>query len=74
MVKVMIKNHHTVKLKKISVRNTISKFNSLKIQAVLSDLAKKGRPSNIYDEDKTWLKKNLIKAQGLGYEKELWTT
>jgi transposase len=63
-----------VKLNKNSVRNTISKFNSMGIQAALSDLARKGRPANIDDEDKAWIKSQAcVKPKDLGYARELWT-
>jgi transcription initiation factor IIE alpha subunit len=41
-----------VSLNKNSVRNTISKFTSMGLQASLSDLRRSGRPAIIGDDDK----------------------
>lgn len=63
-----------VGLNKNSVRNTISKFNSMGIQAALADLARKGRPANIGDEDKAWLKGQAsVRPREFGYPGESWT-
>jgi transposase len=63
-----------VKLNKNSVRNTIAKFTSMGIQAALSDLARKGRPAIITDEDVAWLKSQAcVKPKEFGYAQELWT-
>jgi transposase len=65
---------NAVNLNKTSVRNTISKFTSMGLQAALSDLPRQGRPAQIDDEAKTWLKSQAcIKPKDLGYAQELWT-
>jgi transposase len=63
-----------VSLNKNSVRNTISKFTSMGLQASLSDLGRSGRPAIIGDDDKAWVKNQAcIKPKDLGYAQELWT-
>jgi transposase len=63
-----------VSLNKNSVRNTISKFSAMGVDAALTDLAREGRPSVIGDDDIAWVT-NLacIKPKDLGYAQELWT-
>jgi transposase len=63
-----------VNLNKNSVRNTISKYNSMGLTAALSDLARSGRPALIGDDAKAWLiSQACIKPKELGYAQELWT-
>jgi len=63
-----------VGLNRNSVRNTISKFGSLGIEAALGDLARPGRPALIGDDDKAWLISiACTKPKDLGYAQELWT-
>lgn len=63
-----------VNLNKNSVRNTISKFITMGMDAALSDLARSGRPRTIDDEAKAWLKSQAcMKPKELGYAQELWT-
>jgi transposase len=62
-------------LNKNSVRNTISKFLSLGMDAALGDLARPGRPAVIDDEARTWVKSlACTKPKELGHAQEMWTS
>jgi len=64
-----------VGLNKNSVRNTISKFLSLGLDAALSDLARQGRPALIGDDAKAWVVScACTKPKGLGLAQEMWTS
>jgi transposase len=61
-------------LNRNSVRNTISKFLALGLDAALEDLARPGRPTVIGDEAKVWVKSQAcIKPKEQGYAQEMWT-
>lgn len=63
-----------VQLHKNSVRNTISKFLLMGVQAALSDLSGRGRPAVIDDDAKAWLvSQACVKPKDIGYPQELWT-
>jgi transposase len=62
-----------VRLNKNSVRNTISKFHSMGLEAALSDLARSGRPTLINADAKAWVKSQVcVKPKKFGYAQELW--
>jgi transposase len=63
-----------VGLHRNSVRNTISKFLALGLEAALSDLARPGRPAVIGDDAKAWVKSRACaKPKEQGYAQEMWT-
>lgn len=63
-----------VKLSRPSVLLCIKKFNQAGLEAALSDGARQGRPSQISDDEKTWIR-NLAcqKPIDFGYAQELWS-
>ena len=57
-----------------SVSNCISKFRAAGVEAALEDSARRGRPSIIVDDEKTWIISIACqKPTVFGYAQELWT-
>jgi transposase len=63
-----------VGLNKNSVHATIGKFFSMGLEGALTDMARRGRPTTITDEDRAWLvSQACTKPKDFGYAQELWT-
>lgn len=64
----------TAGLSRKAVYDVIKKFTDMGMDAALSDLARKGRPPVISDEEKAWVVSVACqKPKDIGYAQELWT-
>jgi transposase len=63
-----------LKLGVITVANCLNKYHEMGVEGALTDLARRGRPAVISDEEKAWVVSvACIKPKDLGYAQELWT-
>ena len=61
-------------INRLSVYNCICKYISAGMEAALEDLARRGRPEVITDEEKVWIEDIACqKPVAFGYPQELWT-